>query len=90
MEMKIATVHPLRDRVLLTPDSGADMIGRIHVPEMAKGKSQTGTVVEVGIDTKELEAGDRVIYRKYAGTNIEDTNWLIVPLDEVLATFIEE
>jgi chaperonin GroES len=71
----------LGDRVLVKPDPEEDRRGGILLPDSAKEKPQRGTVVAVGegrrLDSGEivpppLKVGDRVIYSKYGGTEIED------------------
>ena len=91
--MKLA---PLFDRVVLkqlvaeeTTKSG------IVLPGQAKEKPQEAEVIAVGpggiIDGKEVtmqvKAGDRVIYSKYAGTDVEldDEKFIIVKQNDILA-----
>lgn len=74
-------VRPLDDRVLVRPIEAEDRTaGGIVLPDTAKEKSQRGEVVAVGtgrlLDTGErvplaLKAGDRVLFGKYAGTEIK-------------------
>jgi len=87
---------PLGDRVVIkqliaeeTTKSG------IVLPGQAKEKPQQAVVVAVGpggmIDGKEVQmqvkAGDKVIYSKYAGTevDIENEEWIIVKQSDILA-----
>lgn len=91
---------PLNDRVVLkqliaeeTTKSG------IVLPGQAKEKPQQAEVVAVGpggvIDGKEVKmevsVGDKVIYQKYAGTevNIEDVDYIIVKQSDILAVVSE-
>jgi len=74
-------VRPLDDRVLVKPIEAEDKTaGGIVLPDTAKEKSQRGEVVAVGagklLDTGERAAlavkkGDRVVFGKYAGTEIK-------------------
>ena len=74
-------VRPLDDRVLVKPIEAEDKTaGGIVLPDTAKEKSQRGEVVAVGagklLDTGEraplsLTMGDRVVFGKYAGTEIK-------------------
>ncbi len=76
----MASIRPLSDRVLVRPDSAEEKTssGSI-IPDSAKEKPQRGTVVAVGDgrveDGKKIEMsvkeGDKVLYGKYAGTEIE-------------------
>ena len=91
-------IKPLADRVLVKPvDEGETKKGSILIPDTAKEKPQEGKIVAVGsgrIDSKgdrvamEVKKGDRVLFRKYAGTeiNVEDKQYLILAESEILAT----
>jgi chaperonin GroES len=76
----MASIKPLGDRVLVRPDSAEEKTSSgIIIPDSAKEKPQRGTVVAVGDgrveDGKKIEMsvkeGDKVLYGKYAGTEIE-------------------
>ena len=89
-------MKPLYDRVLvrrIEPDE--QKRGGIIIPDTAKEKPQEGEVVAVGAGrldeqgnrvTMEVKAGDRVLFGKYAGTEItiDDVEHLILKEDEVL------
>ncbi|HEX3035807.1 MAG TPA: co-chaperone GroES [Thermodesulfobacteriota bacterium] len=92
-------VQPLYDRVLVKRlDTEEKTKGGIIIPETAKEKPQEGKVVATGkgklledgslrpLDVKE---NDRVLFNKYAGTdiNIEGEEYLILREDEILAVF---
>ena len=91
-------IHPLADRVLVKPfDETETKKGSIIIPDTAKEKPQEGEVVAVGkgrLDNKgariepEVKKGDRVLFRKYSGTEItvEDQSYLILQEGEILAT----
>ncbi|MBI1336686.1 MAG: co-chaperone GroES [Phycisphaera sp.] len=74
-------VKPLDDRVLVKPTEAKDKTASgIYLPEGAKEKPMTGTIVVTGpgklSDKGERTAvtvkkGDTVVYGKYAGTEIE-------------------
>jgi chaperonin GroES len=70
--------------------------GNIIIPDTAKEKPQEGDVVAVGngkiLDdgTKvdlEVKAGDRILFGKYAGTEvkIDEQDYLIMREDDILA-----
>ena len=70
--------------------------GGIVLPESAKEKPQEGSVVSVGpgrllddgkLKGIEVRTGDRILYGKYAGTEvrIEGQDYLILREDDVLA-----
>lgn len=91
-------VKPLADRVLIKPMPKEEVTkGGIVLPDTAKEKPQEGEVVAVGagrIDDKgnrvpiEVKKGDRVIYAKYAGTEIkiEGDEYIILRESDILAT----
>lgn len=85
-------LKPLADRVLIQPTAAEEVTAAgIIIPDSAKEKPLRGTVVAVGNGTKDeemiLKAGDKVLYGKYAGTEIEvgADKMLIMRQSEVLA-----
>lgn len=74
-------VKPLHDRVLIKPSEAKETVkGGIIIPDTAKEKPQEGVVVAVGAGktlddgtrrAMEVKKGDKVIYSKYAGTEIK-------------------
>jgi len=91
----IDTLKPLGDRVLVKRIEDQDKTaGGIIIPDAAKEKGQIGAVVAVGYGRMEqgkltplhVKVGDKIIYGKYAGTEVSD-NHLIIREDEILGTF---
>jgi len=85
-------VKPLADRVLILPAPVEEKtIGGIIIPDTAKEKPMNGTIVAVGQGTKEeemaLKEGEKVLYGKYAGTELEHdgVKYLIMRQSDVLA-----
>lgn len=83
-------VKPLGDRVLVKiEESESKSAGGIIIPQTAQEKTQTGTVVSIGTDTEviKVKAGDKVMYDKYAGTQIKlsGVEHLLVKMADVLA-----
>ena len=89
-------IKPLQDRVLVKRVEHSEEIrGGIVIPDTAKEKPQEGEVVAVG-DGKVLDSGnkvemsvkvgDRILFGKYAGTEVkvEDNDYLIMREDEIL------
>lgn len=69
-------IKPLADRVLVKPAAAEEKtVSGIIIPDTAKEKPLKGEVVAVGKGTKDEEMvvnqGDKVLYGKYAGTEIE-------------------
>lgn len=91
-------VKPLSDRVLVKPlEAEEKTSGGIIIPDNAKEKPQKGEIVAVGggkvADNGQkvemsLKKGDKVLYGKYAGTelSIEGQDYLIMRESDVLAT----
>jgi chaperonin GroES len=91
-------LKPLGDRVVVKPLEEEERTkGGIVLPDTAKEKPQHGQVVAVGpgewdddgkkrigLDVKE---GDRVLYAKYAGTEVktDDGEVLILRANDILA-----
>ena len=85
-------IKPLADRVLIEPAAAeTKTIGGIIIPDTAKEKPLQGTIVAVGNGTKDeemiLKEGDKVLYGKYAGTEIEHEGkkYLIMRQSDVVA-----
>jgi chaperonin GroES len=83
-------VKPLSDRVLVKiQESETKTAGGIIIPQTAQEKTQTGVVVAVGTDADviKVKEGDKVMYDKYAGTQIkiDNVDHLIVKMSDVLA-----
>jgi chaperonin GroES len=100
MEEKTMTeqkLRPLGDRVWVEPIEGEEMTASgIVLPETAKEKPQEGKVLAVGPGVRndkgerqplDVEIGDRVLFAKYAGTEIkqEGTKYLIMRESDILA-----
>lgn len=85
-------IKPLADRVLIKPAPAEEKtMGGIIIPDTAKEKPLQGEVLAVGNGTKDedmvLKAGDRVLYGKYSGTEVEleGEKYLIMRQSDVLA-----
>jgi len=83
-------ITPLGDRVLLKPSlEETKTTSGIIIPDTAKEKTQTGEVLAIGDDSDKIKIkkGDRVLYDKYAGTQVtlDDEEYLVVKVEDVLA-----
>ena len=90
-------VRPLHDRVLLKRLEEKEVVkGGIIIPDTAKEKPVEGKVVAVGggkilengkKQPLEVKKGDRVLFGKYAGTDIkiEGEEHLIMREDDIIA-----
>jgi chaperonin GroES len=93
-KLKIA---PMADRVVIEPlEDTEEMRGGLYIPDTAKEKPQQGNVMAIGPGRlnddgdripMEVGVGDRVLYGKYAGTEvtIEGNQYLIVKEADILA-----
>lgn len=87
------TLQPLDDRLLVEPEEDqapARTQGGIYLPDSAKEKPRTAKVVAVGTDEdlqEKIQVGDRILYGKYGGDEIEleGKKYLILQRNEVLA-----
>ena len=91
------TVRPLADRVLVKPlEAEEQMKGGIIIPDTAKEKPQEGKIAAVGpgrmTDSGEkiamnVKVDDKVLYGKYAGTEVrlDDEDYLIMSESDILA-----
>jgi chaperonin GroES len=95
MSMKL---KPLGDRVVVEPvEQEEKTASGIILPETAKEKPQEGVVIAVGPGRRDeagdripmdVEEGDRVLYAKYAGTEVKlevDKKVLILKESDILA-----
>ena len=85
-------VKPLADRVLVEPkEAETKTASGLFIPDTAKEKPQAGTVVAVGPGKKdepmELKVGDKVLYGKYAGTelNVDGKSYIMMRQSDVMA-----
>jgi len=89
---KKTNIKPLDDRVIVKPSEAEEKTSAgIILPETAKEKPMHGDVIAVGPGklnedgqrtAVEVSKGDRVIYGKYAGTEIELNGETVVILRE--------
>ena len=66
--------------------------GTIIIPETAKEKPQKGVIVEIPEDTiMKVAKGDKVLFGKYAGTEIEvdKETYLLMSEEDILAIIRE-
>jgi len=74
-------IRPLQDRVLVQPlDADEKTAGGIIIPDTAQEKPQEGTIIATGPGKKtedgeimplEVKKGDRVLYGKWSGTEVQ-------------------
>ena len=85
------SITPLYDRVVLKRSEPAEVVrGGIIIPDTAKEKPQMAEIIAVGTDEdllKIVKIGDKVLYGKYVGTEIEldGEKLLILSKSDILA-----
>lgn len=85
-------LNPLSDRVVLKQLEAEEKTkSGIILADSAKEKPQEAEVIAVGPGTKDVtmqvKVGQKVVYSKYAGTNVklDDEEYIIVKQDDILA-----
>jgi len=85
-------IQPLGERVVVEPALAEEKTaGGIIIPDTVKEKPQRGTVIAVPAENKEnpitVKVGDKVLYGKYAGTeiSIDGNDYLIMSESDILA-----
>lgn len=86
------TLRPLGDRVVIKQLEAEETTkSGIVLPGMAKEKPQQAVVVAVGPGTEEvkmeLKSGDKVIFSKYAGTEVkvDGEELIVIKQSDILA-----
>jgi len=98
MGTKAATkIQPLADRVVVKAiEESEQMRGGLYIPDTAKEKPSQGEIVAVGPGKlsdegtriePDVKVGDKVLYGKYAGTDVtlDGEEFLILRESDVLA-----
>ena len=88
-------IKPLADRVVIKPEAAEEKTDAgIIIPDSAKEKPLRGEILAAGEGTKDeamiLKVGDKVLYGKYAGTELEldGEKYLIMRQSDVLAVIL--
>ena len=89
-------VRPLHDRIIVQRiEEGEQKIGGIIIPDTAKEKPIEGEIIAVGngkvqddgtLRKPDVKAGDRILFGKYAGTEVklDGVEHLILREDDIL------
>ena len=90
-------VRPLHDRLIVERiEETEQKVGGIIIPDTAKEKPQQGKVIAVGkgkvkddgsLSPLDVKAGDKVLFGKYAGTEVkvEGEELLVMKEDDIMA-----
>mgnify|MGYP002766369695 FL=1 len=91
------SIKPLMDRIVIKVIEDTEQTsGGIFIPDSAKEKPQKGEVVAVGLgkmndkgerEPLDVEVGQKVLYAKYAGTDVkmDGTEYKILSIKDALA-----
>lgn len=85
--INIDTMTPFADRVLIEPHDTPKVIRGIHVPDNTQEQPQTGVVYSVGKQCEEVEAGNTVLFGKFAGAyiSVKGKKYLVLREDDVFS-----
>ena len=101
MSKMSSKIRPLSDRVVVEPrEVETKTAGGIVIPDTAdKDKPIQGTIIAVGtgryvdgtVQPLQVKVGDKILFGKYAGTNVklEDQEYLVMREEDVMGV-IEE
>ena len=90
------SIRPINDRIIVQRiEEQEQMRGGLYIPDTAREKPQEGKVIAVGNGKLlengtrtpiDIKAGDRVLFGKYAGTEVklDGEEYLILREDDVL------
>ncbi|MBO0721920.1 MAG: co-chaperone GroES [Blastocatellia bacterium] len=90
------SIRPINDRIIVQRiEEQEQMRGGLYIPDTAKEKPQEGKVIAVGNGKLlengtrtpiDIKPGDRVLFGKYAGTEVklDGEEYLILREDDVL------
>lgn len=97
ISINVSTVKPLGERVFVKVNPGEEKTaGGIFLPDTAQEKPQIGEIVAVGPGKRnddgsrsalEVKVGDKVLYSKYAGTDIKlgGDDYVLISEKDILA-----
>lgn len=98
VSLGVSTVKPLSDRILVKVSEAEETTsGGIILPDSAKEKPQVGEVAQVGsgkrnddgtVQPIDVKVGDKVLYSKYAGTDLKigGDEYVLLREQDILAT----
>ena len=85
-------LEPLNDRIVITPLHQEQVLSSgIVIPDSAKEKPQQGEVIAIGPGKRnedgdriamDIAIGDRILYKKYTGQEIQIDNTDLIVLEE--------
>jgi chaperonin GroES len=93
--LKMKELQPINQNVLLElseDNSEQTTASGIIIPDSAKEKQEVAKVVAVSnIENAEIAPGDEVLYKQFAGTEIDfdGKKYLLLPYSEILSKVVE-
>jgi len=81
-------IKPIGERLVVKPSiSETKTSSGIYIPDSAKEKQNNGEVIAIGKIEEEINIGDKVLYSKFSGTEIEldGEQYIILEKNDVLA-----
>lgn len=82
-------IKPLGDRVVAEREvAPTQTASGLYLPDDAKEKPVTATVLAVGPEVKNVKPGDKILYKEYSTTEVTISNheYLLVKEEDILAT----
>ena len=82
------SIKPLGDRILVQiAEAEVVTASGLVIPETARDKPSEAIVVSVGPTAQDIEIGDKVVFSKYGGTDVEHAgqSYLLLSYKDVLA-----
>lgn len=94
---KVIGLNPTENRMVVQADKAEDKTASgIIIPDTAKEKLLTGTIIWIGPGTENnpvtMKQGDRVMFSQYAGTEIKinGLDYLMMRENDVFGTLVEQ
>lgn len=81
-------IKPLFGYVLVKPVETEEKTSfGIIIPDNAKEKPEIGEVKEVGVDSKVVKVGQKILYKKWGGNEVtvDNEDWLLIEEADIMA-----
>lgn len=82
-------IKPLSDYVVAQSETASTKTASgIYLPESATEKPKVAKVVAVGVLSKQVKVGDKIVYKSYSTTDVkvEGKDYILVREEDILAT----
>jgi chaperonin GroES len=85
-------LEPLGKRLVVKRDPTVTEINGFIVPEQAQEKEQSGTVLAIGKEVKDIRIGERVIFGKFDGQDLKaeyaEEDCIIINEEQIKAIYV--